>query len=334
MTTGIRLEALAIMILMSVQLSGPAHAKELIVDECSKGCSLSGNWADNKGNNPDGANFSTAGLVGGTQHYTSSHGKYARTGKETAVFTAKLPTPGKYEVSINWRRSSNRSSKVTWEVRHSAGTTRKIINQRGSTESIEWHSLGTYSFDKEGIVAMVDDGGQSASVDAARFSPASGGGTSDPGNDATTTSVSTSTGTGSGSGSGNLDDVLSGNGGSSAVVDGNNPGTKVFTFPEDGSWRVSALLRTRGPARLSVTRIATDGSKTPWLEWSRENDLDPAQCSIEGKAVPESMFEQNPGDFSPREVARSIRGKKGESLVLSLEGDFQGEVPYLKVEAE
>ncbi|NLI78783.1 MAG: hypothetical protein GX442_20375 [Candidatus Riflebacteria bacterium] len=290
--------------------AGSIFAAPLVVDESSSGCTLTGNWADNRGHNDEGKTFSSEGLVGGDQHYTSSHGKYRRTGKETAVFKADLK-PGKYRVEINWRRSENRSSRVTWEVRHVGGNTKKTINQRGSSSGLSWFSLGTYEFGETGgEVAMVDDGGQSASVDAVRFTP-SDEPVSD--NDAT------------------LDDVLNG-GNTKSNPAGDGPKAHVFT--KDGSFKITACLMTRGPAKLVVKKKGSDGKETVWMEWARENDKDPSPCKVEGKEIPESIYEQNPGDFSPKPVERSLTGKKGESVILSLEGDFGGENPTLEATEE
>lgn len=290
--------------------TGPIFAASIVVDESSSGCTLTGNWADNRGHNDEGKTFSSAGLVGGDQHYTSSHGKYRRTGKETAVFKATLPKPGKYRVEINWRRSENRSSRVTWEVRHVGGNTKKTINQRGESQSLSWFSLGTFEFGEVGEVAMVDDGGQSASVDAARFTP-SDEPVSD--NDAT------------------LDDVLNGD---NTTADPASAGPKTHVFTKDGSFKITACLMTRGPAKLVVRKKGADGKETVWMEWARQDDKDPSPCKVEGKEIPESIFEQNPGDFSPKPVERSLTGKKGESVILSLEGDFGGENPTLEATEE
>jgi hypothetical protein len=310
-----------------VTAPGVVAAQPIVVDDSSGGCTRTGNWADNVRNNPEGKNFSPEGLVGGVQHYTSSHGKYRRTGKEEAVFKASLPKSGRYTVEITWRRSSNRSSKVTWEVRHAGGTTRKTISQRGDSYALQWFSLGTYEFGQEGVVAMVDDGGQSASIDAARFTPGGAGGTDDTGNTGSTTKPGTTS-------PGNLDDVVNGGGADEVSLDGNTPGTRTFTFPKDSNCKVSACLLTRGPAKIKVVKKAADGTETTWMVWNRQDDRDSSRCQVEGSDVPDSMFEQNPGDFSPKPVERSVAGKKGDRLILTLEGDFQGEAPYLRARPE
>ncbi len=301
-------------LLLAVLAGGtPASGKSIIINETSAGCTLTGNWADNQRNNPEGKVFSSAGLIGGDQHYTSSHGKFRRTGRETAVFKAALPKPGKYLVELNWRRSSNRSSKVTWEVRHAGGTTKKMINQRGSSDALAWTPLGTFEFGEEAVVAMIDDGGQSASVDAVRITPAG------------------ETPTGGGA---TLDDVIGAGTAGGGETGGGAAGEKTHTFAKDGSVTVVACLMTRGPAKLTVLKKTADGKESVWMSWSRRDDKDPSPCRIDGKPLPESMFEQNPGDFSPRPVEQTVSGKKGESLILKLEGDFGGETPTLEIRGE
>lgn len=313
-----------LLLAMAVAVAPGALAQTIVVDETGPGCVLTGNWADNKGNNRDRQFTSTAGLVGGTQHYTSRHPPYARTGRETAVWTPDLPGAGNYRVAVSWRCSENRSSKVTYEVRHAQGVHRTVINQRTGGGK---KTLGVFPFaaGRSGSLALVADGGASASADAAFFTP-----TNDP--------VGPASGGGSdldrivGGGSGPRDDAPGGDasGGAPRLT---GAGRRVFVAPADGTVKVTARLSTYGPATLTA-RIGAEGKEAVWMSWTRRDDRDGSPLQVDGSPVPGSIVESSPGDMSPKATTHARKVKKGERIVLVLDGAFGAGSPELALTFE
>lgn len=303
---------------VSLSLATPVAAAPIVVDDFSAGCELTGRWADNLGKNPEGKNFSSAGCIGGNYHYTSSHGAYRRTGKERATYRVKLPKPGRYRVEAGFRASENRSPKVTYEVTHKGGKARKVVNQRGSSN---WADLGVFEFDAEAVVAMVSDGGMSASVDAVRLT-SSGATITDGGAGAVSTGEPGGgpVATGSGSGRpGGLDDVL-GTGGGKAQKFG--AGKHTMKVPAAGTVRATACLMTYQGAALEVRVVTGDGKRIPWLSWQRANDKDPGLLEVEGKADAQSCREEKPGDFTAFPVTHALEVPAGAQLEIELSGDL------------
>jgi hypothetical protein len=75
------------------------------------------------------------------------HDGAAKDGKATAMFAAKLPTAGRYEVFLSAPPNSNRASKVAVEIQSASGKKVVHIDQRqGPTGDEGFHSLGTYEF--------------------------------------------------------------------------------------------------------------------------------------------------------------------------------------------
>lgn len=326
-----RSSTLSLLLALGLGLSGvaseAASGKVILIDDEDSACRLQGTWADNYGNNPEGKNFSGDGTVNNRYRYTSSHGKYARTGKEKAVYTPQLPQDGTYRVEVGFRASENRSPKVTYEVVCADGKHRKTINQRTDDN---WADLGTYPFaaGNAGTVAMISDGGQSASVDAVRFTLVEGGKNPSPG-----------TNSGQTGGLGDLLPPSSGDSDSAAAagkvirLDHRNPGQKSFSFPADGIIRVSPYLHTFGRARLAVSIKRTTGETEDVIVWSRSHDADPAPLEVNGRAIPESMREVKPGDFSPAAPGTyEFEGKAGDEVQLLLEGSFGFGRPFLRME--
>jgi len=282
----------------------------IIVDDFSPQCRLEGVWADNKSNG-----YSGAGTIGDRFHYTSRYDPFKKTGREKAFFTPTLPTAGRYRVDVSWRATGNRTSKATYEVHFQGGTRRFTINQRDGS-GMTWKTLGTFPFEAgtSGQVVFVSDGGGSGAVDAARF-----------------------TFVGAETGGGSLDDVINGagagnTGGAGVRLDSANPGARVYTLDRDAKVRVEAFLTTYGSANLSLRLKSSNGPVRTILEWSRTDDRDAAPCVREGNPLPESMFEQKPGDFTPKPVVFDLDAKKGDSFLLQLEGNFGAAEPYLSVQ--
>lgn len=306
------LSLLLLLLFIAIPASaGPA----IIVDETSSDCQLVGKWADNKRNNPEGKGFSDGGCVGGTYHYTSSHNPYKRTGREKAIYTPNLPKAGTYKVEVSWRGTGNRSSKVTYEVKYAGGSKRFTFSQR--TDGATWKTLGKFPFTqgKSGSVAMVSDGGSSASVDAARFTFVDGG-----------TGIPATPGDG-----GTMDDVLGttgtdGTSGSSVRLAG-KAGRKNISFSKAEKVTIRCFLSTWGSARLGAE---LNGNNL--LSWERSSDTDPSPLQVQGKSDAKSMYEPKPGDWSPRERSHSFDVPAGGKLTIYLEGDWGDADPFIEVQ--
>lgn len=300
---------------LACALAMPVWGGTIIVDDTDPGCSLSGTWADNLGKNPEGKGFSGTGCVNANYRYTSAHGAYKKTGKEKAVWTPNLPKAGSYKVEVTFRQSENRSKKVIYEVTHSGGTARKTINQQESGKV----TLGIFSFPagKEARVAMVSDGGGSASIDSAQFSLVGAGEV--PSTDSGATPGTTDT-TG-------LDDILGGAsdyaGDALIHLTNASPGDKNATLASAGKIEAKVCLRTYAPASL---KVAVNGK--PWITWTRANDADSSPCEADGKNVEESIFMEKSGDPSAREVTLIREGQAGDLLEASLEG---GDGAFVKI---
>lgn len=294
-------------------------AAPVVVNETGPACELKGVWA------PSGS-FSTRGCVGNDYHYTSRHAPYAKTGREKAVFTPELPAPGKYKVEVSWRGTQNRSSRVTYEVVHKYGKTSKTLDQR--TSGATWAVLGEFEFDagKKGCVAMISDGGGSASVDAARFTPVSGV-IPDGGIRGLHSSLE---------GVADLKEAGDPSAGAEEVVSLNyaSPGTKTYIFISNKTAYVTPYLETYGRAALSVKIRKASGAEIEWMKWERRGDRDPAPLFVDGRPVAESMREDD-GDPSPAPAeAYEYRAEKGDVFILTLGGKFGKARPSLRMKVK
>ncbi|MFZ2959662.1 MAG: hypothetical protein WA705_22475 [Candidatus Ozemobacteraceae bacterium] len=285
----------------------PGWAGTIIIDDYDPGCTLSGTWADNLGKNPEGKMYGGEGCVHGSYHFTSVNGSYRKTGREKASWTPNLPQAGKYKVEVTFRFSDNRSKKVAYEVVHSGGRERVIINQMKPGKV----TLGTFSFaaGREGCVELVSDGGGSASADSAQF---------------------TLVGDGEATGASGLPGVLGiAEGGNTLIsLTAENPGSKKVTISADAKIQAKVCLRTYGAGSLKITV-----NEAPWISWSRSDSNDGSKCVENENEVGDSIYEEKPGDPSAREVKMSREVKKGDILEATLEGqDFRGENTFVVVE--
>jgi hypothetical protein len=83
------------------------------------------------------------------------HEGAAQDGQASAVFAARLPSAGMYEVRISWPPNANRSSKVRVEVQTSEGMKTITINQQSAPDADDhFQSLGTFSFSAEKSAAV------------------------------------------------------------------------------------------------------------------------------------------------------------------------------------
>jgi len=121
------------------------------------------------------ATSTLTGYLGLTYRYTTT---VAVTPTATAVWTATIPSDGRYAVYAWYRQGSNRAPDARYTVYHAGGQTEVVVDQRvhGNT----WRYLGTYGF-RGGEVATVTLSnlstytGTVVVADAVRF----GGGTFD-----------------------------------------------------------------------------------------------------------------------------------------------------------
>ncbi len=137
-----------------------------------------------------------------------------------------------------------------------------------------------------------------------------------------------------GSGStGGLDEVVSpsqpGAPGGNTELTATNPGTRTVTATADGQVQVQAKLSTYGEATLSVT-ITRDGTARQWLQWKRQDGADASLLQVDGKPRTDSMFEREPGDYSPQTVKEATEVRKGDTVTFTLKGDFGDGTPLLR----
>ena len=303
--------AVVLGVMVVAGMSG-ALAQTVVIDETDPACTLEGVWADNASNG-----YGSGGCMGNVFHYTSNYAPFKKTGRERAVYTPGLPTAGNWKVEVSYRCTENRSSKVTYEVKHADGAFRTVVNQRKGKDCT-WVSLGIFRFEagKGGSVILASDGGSSASTDAVRFTltdePVGGvdGGTSSPGG---------------GSSSGGSTSAPDGPGAVRLTAEG----TATYTFTADGTVTVSALLQTYGQAKLTVDVTHADGSTERFMSWVRRNDTDGSPLALRGQPVNESMYQPKAGDWSPKASSHELAGKAGDKVTLTLEGDFGAASPYL-----
>lgn len=92
-------------------------------------------------------------------HQGYRHDNDARDGKATAVFTATLPAPGRYEVQVAWSPNANRASNVPVRIDHAAGRSEVKLDQRRRPE-IDRHfgAVGAYEFGATGAVTITNAG--------------------------------------------------------------------------------------------------------------------------------------------------------------------------------
>ncbi len=92
-------------------------------------------------------------------HQGYRHDHDARDGKAVAVFTAKLPAPGEYDLQVAWSYNANRATNVPVVVAHADGETRVSLNQRAKP-GIDglFGSLGRYRFGRTGTVTISNTG--------------------------------------------------------------------------------------------------------------------------------------------------------------------------------
>jgi hypothetical protein len=110
----------------------------------------------------------TPGYVGLGYRHDDAAGR----GEKRAVYSAKLPKPGRYEVRLFYSPNANRATNVPVVVTAADGEHAKKVNQRKTPEGGSV-SLGTYEFDETGQVTVSNTGTDGHVIlDAVQFLPA------------------------------------------------------------------------------------------------------------------------------------------------------------------
>lgn len=104
-------------------------------------------------------------------HQGYRHDRDARDGQAVAVFSAKLPEPGEYDVQVAWSYNANRATNVPVEIAHADGVARAILNQRARPKIDDlFGSVGRYRFGEAGSVTIRNVGTDGhVIVDAVRW---------------------------------------------------------------------------------------------------------------------------------------------------------------------
>ncbi|MCG8648581.1 MAG: FAD-dependent oxidoreductase [Pirellulales bacterium] len=117
-----------------------------------------------------GGDWTPGGIAKGV-HHGYRHDGAAGDGLAKAVFTAKLPSPGRYEVQIAYIAHPNRASNVPVVIRHQGGSSTVKVNQRQRPEiSPFFASLGQFEFDRSATVTISNqDADGYVIIDAVRW---------------------------------------------------------------------------------------------------------------------------------------------------------------------
>ncbi|MCA9080991.1 MAG: FAD-dependent oxidoreductase [Planctomycetaceae bacterium] len=157
-----RLEADGQVLELDIPAKPSAKARNLeggvIVDDAQ--AKYTGNWTHSGANGP-------------FHGYGYHHDGNEEQGKKSARFAANLE-PGRYEVRFSYPPNGNRSTKVQIQIHHVGGATTRSVNetQSGDIDGMAI-SLGTYTFEDEGVVEITNTGSDGyVVVDAVQFLPA------------------------------------------------------------------------------------------------------------------------------------------------------------------
>lgn len=137
----------------------PKDIKGIVVDDAQ--AKLTGHWEES----------------GAAKAYIGdgySHDGNAKDGQCTAVFAAKLPKAGKYQVQIAAPPSNNRASNAAVEVGSKQGVKKvKVSLKNGKTsEGVAWVDVGSYEFGEEASVTVNNAGADGyVVVDGVRWLP-------------------------------------------------------------------------------------------------------------------------------------------------------------------
>jgi hypothetical protein len=89
-----------------------------------------------------------------------AHDENKDKGQQKAVFTAKLPAAGDYEVRFSYATNKNRATNVPVTVKYEGGEKKIVVNERKAAPvDGQWISLGTFHFNEgEATVEVSNDG--------------------------------------------------------------------------------------------------------------------------------------------------------------------------------
>ncbi|MCA9175941.1 MAG: DUF1553 domain-containing protein [Planctomycetales bacterium] len=92
-------------------------------------------------------------------------------GRNRAVFTTRLPAPGKYEVYVSYTPGESRATKVPVTIGASSGEVRVTMNQREAPTHGPYVLIGQFDFGAEARVVVTTEGteGFHVTVDAVRW---------------------------------------------------------------------------------------------------------------------------------------------------------------------
>lgn len=125
---------------------------------------------------------------------------------------------------------------------------------------------------------------------------------------------------------GGLDSVLGGGTGSAVSDD-------TYVFDKDGTINIEACLLTYGQASLRVD-IVVNGREENFMSWSRSGDSDASLLKVQGREILDSNKEVKPGDWTPQKVSIPLEGRRGDKVILNLEGSFGAASPILKINGD
>ncbi|MGM0598352.1 MAG: hypothetical protein ACQETH_00925 [Candidatus Rifleibacteriota bacterium] len=125
---------------------------------------------------------------------------------------------------------------------------------------------------------------------------------------------------------GTMDEVFAGAEPGKMEITSSSQGEKTYEAKADCEALVQSLLQTYGHAKLSVE---LNGETV--IFWERQNDKDSSELIVDGKPVNGSNPDVGGGDYTPEPQETKIKLKKGDKVVLKLNGDFGSADSYLRL---
>lgn len=132
--------------------------KGVVID--NEAAQISGPWSENNVTSP---------RVGETYLHDNNEAK----GECIAVYEAKLPKPGTYEVRLTWPPNANRATNVPVEIEFGAGETKSVTVDQKAGSKEGFNSLGVFAFEGSAKVTISNaDTNGYVIADAVQFLPA------------------------------------------------------------------------------------------------------------------------------------------------------------------
>lgn len=106
-------------------------------------------------------------------HLGYLHDGNPKTKSQSLTFNAKLPSPGRYQVSIAYPPHENRSRSVAVTIKHSGGESIVKVDQRRAPADGLFEPLGEFDFDGQSAAVVISNSGSDGYVvaDAVRWVP-------------------------------------------------------------------------------------------------------------------------------------------------------------------